>query len=122
MDSALDIVKDGATAAGFAKILVDLVKIMPVPSPSVILPVLAFAFAEGCAFLLFLAGDSPTSRQSIAVTVLVGIAATGVAIAATQLQSKGDKVEERVDTALAAPAGTTKKQVDAEVFGTGDGK
>ena len=121
---ALDIVKDGATAAGFAKILVDVVKLMPVPAPGAVLPVLAFVFSEGCAFLLFFAGSTdPLNRQSIAITVLVGIAATGGAIIATALQSKANKTEERVDAALVAPVGTTKAQVDAQVFGgTGDSK
>jgi ABC-type Fe3+-siderophore transport system permease subunit len=120
---ALDIVKDGATAAGFAKILVDLVKLMPIPSPGAVLPILAFVFAEGSAFLLFLAGAGDVNRQSMAITVLVGIAATGVAIGATALQSVANKTEARVDAALVAPVGTTKAQVDAQVFGgTGDGK
>jgi len=119
---ALEIVKDGATAAGFAKILVDLVKVMPIPSPTVILPILAFIFAEACAFLLFLAGDGVYSRQSVSITILVGIAAAATAIGATELQSRGDKVEEKIDAALAAKPGATRADVNAKVYGTGDGK
>lgn len=119
---ALDIVKDGATAAGFAKILVDLVKIMPIPSPTIILPILAFVFAEACAFLLFLAGNGAYSRQSVAITILVGIAAAATAIGATQLQTKADKVDEKLDVALAAKPGATRADVDKIVSGTGDGK
>jgi hypothetical protein len=122
MDAA-DIVIQGAAAAGFAKILVDLVKVIPIPSPSSILPILAFIFSEACAFLL--AGtkaETVFNRPTVFIVILIGIAATAGAMGATALQSKANKTEERVDAALAAPAGTTKAESDASVFGTGDGK
>lgn len=120
---AADIVIQGAAAAGFAKILVDLVKAIPLPSPAAVLPILAFVFSEACAFLL--AGTSAETvfdRPTIFIVILVGIAATAGAMGATALQNKVNKTEERVDAALAAPAGTSKAESDATVFGTGDGK
>lgn len=66
-----DIVTQGGAAAGFAKILVELVKMTTLVSNRNALPVLAFLFSEGCAFLLAATGSDFTfTRQSISVTVL----------------------------------------------------
>lgn len=112
---ALEIVKDGATAAGFAKVLIDVIKMTPIPSPSTSLPILAFVASEVCAFLLFWAGDAPMNRQSLAITVLVGIAATGGAVLASAFQTKADKVDERIDAALSLKPGSTVADVEKKV-------
>ena len=113
MNEGADIITQGAAAAGFAKILVELVKMTTLVSSRNLLPILAFVFAEGCAFLLMATkSDAVFNRQVIAMTVLTGIGATAGAIAATALQSRADKVEERVQTALDLPAGSDKKDVD----------
>lgn len=115
MDPA-DIVTQGAAAAGFAKILVELVKMTTLVASRNALPILAFIFSEGCAFLLAAASsDTVFNRQSIALTVLVGIGATAGAIAATALQTKADRVEERIDVALAMQPGSSKKDVEKEI-------
>ena len=91
MDAA-DIITQGAAAAGFAKILVDLVKMSPLPSPSAVLPVFAFFFSQGCAFLAVAAKDTAVfNRPTIAATILVGIAATAGAIGLTAAQNKANK-------------------------------
>lgn len=111
-----DIITQGAAAAGFAKILVELVKMTTLVANRNALPVLAFVFSEGCAFLLAATGtDFVFNRQSIAVTVLVGIGATAGAIAATALQTRADRVDERIDVALAMEPGSSKKDVDKEI-------
>lgn len=89
--NAGDIITQGAAAAGFAKILVDLIKVSPIPSPSVIIPVFAFICSEGCAFLLFMANGGVLTSQSIALTALLGIAATAGAIGITAAQKQADK-------------------------------
>lgn len=89
---AHDIITQGAAAAVFAKILVDLIKMSPVYSPPAVLPILAFLFSEGCAFLL--AGtDAGTvfNRSTIFRTVLIGIAATAGAIGITEAQKQAAK-------------------------------
>lgn len=89
---AQDIITQGAAAAVFAKILVDLVKMSPVYSPSAVLPILAFIFSEGCAFLL--AGTDPSvvfDRSTIFTTALVGIGATAGAIGITAAQNQANK-------------------------------
>jgi hypothetical protein len=88
---AADIVTQGAAAAGFAKVLVDLIKLSPVPSPSIVLPIFAFICSEGCAFLLFLANGGAFTSQSIAICALVGIAATAGAIGMTAAQNKANE-------------------------------
>lgn len=84
----IDIVTQGAAAAGFAKILVDLVRLSPIPSPSAFLPPLALIFSEACAFLLFAAKGGTFNQQSIASTLLVGIAATAGAVGITEVQKQ----------------------------------
>lgn len=113
MNEGADIITQGAAAAGFAKVLVELVKMTTLVSARNLLPVLAFIFAEGCAFLLMATRDDAVfNRQTIAVTVLTGIGATAGAIAATALQTKADKVDERIDTALGLPPGSGKKDIE----------
>jgi hypothetical protein len=113
---AADIVTQGAAAAGFAKILVDLVKLSPLPTVSKALPVLAFIFSESCAFLLAATNpDTVFDRPTISVIVLVGIGATAGAIAITTTQTKADRVEERLDTALRLQPGSDKADVDSAI-------
>lgn len=90
--STTDIITQGAATAGFAKVLVDLVKMSPIPSPSAVLPALAFLFSEACAFLLA-GSDAATvfDRPTVMLTVLVGIAATAGAIGMTEAQNKANQ-------------------------------
>lgn len=88
---AADMVTQGAAAAGFAKILVDLVKMSPIPSPSIVLPIFAFIFSEASAFLLFMANGGTFTSQNVALTVLIGIAATAGAIGITAAQNQANK-------------------------------
>lgn len=89
---AVDIITQGAAAAGFAKILVDLIKLSPIPSPSVVLPIFAFICSEGCAFLLAASNAATVfNRPTITMTVLVGIAATAGAIGMTAAQNKANE-------------------------------
>lgn len=93
--TAAEILTQGAAASAFAKILVDLVKVSPLPSPSLLLPVLALVFSEAMAFLLFATGTEPFTRQAIAQTILVGVAATAGAIGTTALQNRSNDDKER---------------------------
>lgn len=91
MDS-IDIVTQGAAAAGFAKVLVDLIKMSPIPSPSVVLPIFAFLLSEGCAFLLAAShAETVFNRPTITLTILVGIAATAGAMGITAAQNQANK-------------------------------
>lgn len=91
MDTA-GIVTQGAAAAGLAKVLVDLIKLSPIPSPAVVLPIFAFVCSEACAFLLA-AADATTvfNRPTITLTILIGIAATAGAAGITAVQNQANK-------------------------------
>lgn len=86
-----DIITQAAAGSMFAKVLVDAIKTSPIPSPSAILPVLAFLFGEGAAFLLLLADNGVLDRPSVSRTVLVGVLAGGSAIGVTVLQNKSNE-------------------------------
>lgn len=89
---AQEIITQGAATAGFAKILVDLVKMSPVYSPPAALPILAFVFSEACAFLL--AGTSASvvfDRPTIFATILIGIGAAAGAMGITAAQNQANK-------------------------------
>jgi hypothetical protein len=88
---ATDLITQAAAATMFAKVLVDIVKTSPIPSPTAVLPVLALLFGEGCAFLLFIAGGGVLSHQTEAQIGLVGILAAGSAIGVTALQNKSNE-------------------------------
>lgn len=91
MDAA-DIITQGAAAAAFAKILVDLVKMSPIYSPPTVLPLLGLAFGEGAAFLLAASKPEITfTRSVIAITVLVGISAAAGAMGLTAAQNQANK-------------------------------
>lgn len=89
--NAGDIVTQGAAAAGFAKVLVDLIKLSPIPSPSVVLPIFAFICSEMCAFLLLIANGGTVNSQTAAITALIGIAATAGAAGMTAVQNKANE-------------------------------
>ncbi len=89
--NATDIITQAAAAAMFAKVLVDVLKTSPIPSPSAVLPIAAFLFGEGAAFLLLIAGNGQLVRSAIAQTVLVGVLAGGSAIGVTALQNKSNE-------------------------------
>lgn len=116
LDGGADIITQGAAAGAFAKVLVELVKMTSLVSNRNALPILAFVSSEVCAFLLAATGaDFVFNRQSISLTILVGIGATAGAIAATALQTKADRVDERINVALTMQPGKTQKDVDKEI-------
>ena len=115
---AMTIFKDGATAGLLAKVLVDMIKKSPIPSPSTVRPLLALLFSMSCAVLLFMTSTEPFNRQTIAFTICVGLVATGSAVAATMMQTTADRVEERIDVALKLPPDSTKADVNKELAKT----
>lgn len=84
------VVQTGA-AGMFTKVLVDIVKTSPLPSPSAILPILAFIFGEIVSLLLHVAGGGTLNSQSYANIALVGILAAGSAMGVTALQNKSNE-------------------------------
>jgi hypothetical protein len=88
---AQEVITQSVAVAGFAKILVDLVKMSPVYFSPNVLPILAFFFSQACAFLLAATNASVVfNRPTISLTILVGILATAGAIAITEAQKRAN--------------------------------
>lgn len=105
------------------KVLVDVVKGAVPKLPSTILPPIGLVVGFLFAVLVLVAVETPFKGSVYAQCAIAAVGAQVGAMAVTAFQSKVNKTEERVDAALAAPAGTTKAEVDAKVFnGTGNGK
>jgi hypothetical protein len=104
-----------AAGAGFiAKMVVDGVK-MAVDMPRWMPVLLAFVVAQGGEFLLLLSQNATFTNPTIASAVIIGIIAWGLAIGVTALQTKANKVEEKIDAARNLPKGATREDVENAV-------
>ena len=104
------------------KVLVDVVKGAVASMPPAVLPIVGLVIAYLFCLVVLVANKTPFDGSVFAQCGIAAVGAQVGAMAVTAFQSKVNKTEERVDAALAAPAGTTKAESDAKVFGTGDGK
>lgn len=105
------------------KVLVDIVKAAVPVIPASGLPVVGLVIAYLFCIVVLIANKTAFDGSVYAQCGIAAVGAQVGAMAVTAFQNKVNKTEERVDAALAAPTGTTKAQVDAQVFkGTGDGK
>lgn len=101
-----------AAGAGFiAKMIVDGIK-MAVDMPRWMPVLLAFIAAQAGEFLLLLSQGAVFNNQVIAQAVVIGLIAWGLTIGVTELQKKANKTEERLETALAMPEGSSKSDVE----------
>jgi hypothetical protein len=97
------------------KFLVDVVKGWNVV-PGSLLPVIGIVIGYVFCIIVLIAAKTPFDS---AVYAQCGIAAVGAqiaAMAATWNQNRAEKVEERVQTALDLPQGSSKADVNAKVF------
>lgn len=104
------------------KVLVDVVKGAIPRLPPSVLPLAGLIVGFLFAMLVLVAVEVPFKGSVYAQCGIAAVGAQVGAMAVTAFQNKVNKTEERVDAALAAKAGTTKAESDAQVFGTGDGK
>lgn len=86
-----DIITTAAAVTTFVKILVDIVKTSPIPSPGAVVPALALVISVGVSFLYALAQGTAIHAQSAAQIGLVAILATGGSIGVTALQNKANE-------------------------------
>lgn len=121
MDNLAQFIQAAAGAAFIAKMVVDGIR-MAVDMPRWMPVLLAFIAAQVGEFLLLLSQGATFTTQATAQAGIVGLIAWGLSIGVTELQKRASRVEERVDAALAAPAGTSKKESDATVFESKEGK
>jgi hypothetical protein len=112
MNSNLAQFIQAAAGAGFiAKMIVDGFR-MAVDMPRWMPVLLAFVAAQVGEFLLLLSQGATFTQQTIAQAGLIGLIAWGLTIGVTELQKKANKTEERIDTALAMPEGSTKNDLE----------
>lgn len=104
------------------KVLVDVVKGALPKLSSSLLPLVGLVIGFGFSMVVLVAVKIPFDASAFAQCGIAAVGAQVGAMAVTAFQNKVNKTEERMDAALAASAGTTKAEVDAKVFGTGDGK
>lgn len=101
-----------AAGAGFiSKMIVDGVR-LAVDMPRWAPILLAFIAAQGGEFLLLASQGATLSSQTTAQAVTIGIIAWGLTIGVTELQKRASKTEERIDTALAMPEGSSKDDLE----------
>ena len=101
-----------AAGAGFiAKMVVDGVR-MAVDMPRWMPVLLAFVAAQAGEFLLLLSQGAVFNQQGIAQAITIGLIAWGLTIGVTELQKRASKTEERIDTALAMPQGSSKDDLE----------
>lgn len=105
------------------KVLVDVVKAAWESLPAKVLPLVGLVIAFGFSIVVLIAVKTHLDASVFAQCGIAAVGAQVGAMAVTAFQSKVNRTEERVEAALAAPTGTTKAEVDAQVFkGTGNGK
>jgi hypothetical protein len=97
------------------KVLVDVVKGMWANAPGGVLPPIGLVIGFVVALVVLVATRQPLDGAVYAQCVLAAIGAQVGAMAVTGLQNKVNKVEERVEAALAAEPGTTKAEINEAV-------
>jgi len=116
MENLATFVQAAAGAGFIAKMVVDGVR-MAVDMPRWMPVLLAFIAAQAGEFLLLLSQGAVFNQQVIAQAVTIGLIAWGLTIGVTELQKRANKTEERIDTALAMPEGSSKDDLEKAMEG-----
>ena len=88
---ATSIVTMAAAVTTFVKVLVDAIKVSPIPSPGAIVPILALVLSFILSFVYQVAQGVTMNHQVMAQTALVAILAFGGAVGVTALQNRGNQ-------------------------------
>lgn len=121
MDSVAGFITAAAGAAFLANLIVGGIK-KAVDLPRWAPVLLAYLAATGGQFLLLITEGAIFTTPIIAKAIVIGLIAWGLSIGLVEVQRKGDKVDEKIDTALAMERGSTRAELEKVVSGTGDGK
>lgn len=114
MENLAQFIQAAAGAAILAKMVVDGLK-MAVDMPRWAPVLLAFIAAQGGEFLLLLSQNAEFTNPAIAQAVIIGLIAWAIAIGSTELQKKANRTEEKIDTALNMPKGSTRAELETAV-------
>jgi predicted neutral ceramidase superfamily lipid hydrolase len=74
----------------FVKVLVDAMKISPIPSPAAVIPIVTLVLSLVLAVLYDVANSVSLTRQALAQSVFVAILAFGGAVGVTELQKRSN--------------------------------
>lgn len=99
------------------KVLVDVVKGMFDSLPPKFLPAIGLIIAYLFCLVVLVAAGVPFTSSVYAQCGIAAVGAQVAAMAASGLQNKVNKVDERIDAALAMDKGATRADVDAKVKG-----
>lgn len=88
-----NLIIQAVAVAMFAKALVDIIKISPLPSANGLLPILGVVFAFGIALLLDVTDGITLNGKACANAALVAILAGATAAGVTVLQNKGNQTQ-----------------------------
>lgn len=97
------------------KFLVDVVKGWS-KVPGSALPVVGIAIGYAFCVLVLIAAETPFKAAVFAQCGIAAVGAQVAAMAVTWNQTRANKVEERIQTALDLPQGSSKDDVNAKVF------
>lgn len=114
MDNLATFIQAAAGAGFIAKMVVDGVR-MAVDMPRWLPVLLAFIAAEGGEFLLLLSQGAAFTTQTTAQAIIIGLIAWAIAIGSTELQKRANRTEEKIDTALNMPKGSTRQDLENAV-------
>lgn len=114
MDNLATFIQAAAGAGFISKMVVDGVR-MAVDMPRWMPVLLAFIAAEGGEFLLLLSQGATFTTQTTAQAIIIGLIAWAIAIGSTELQKRANRTEEKIDTALNMPKGSSRQDLETAV-------
>ena len=97
------------------KFLVDVVKGWNL-LPGSVLPLVGIVIGYGFCVIVLVAASTPFAAAVYAQCAIASVGAQIAAMAVTWNQTRANRVEERIQTALDLPAGSNKAEVDKVVF------
>lgn len=104
-----------SAAASYTIIIVAALKMAWPNAPSYLIVLSAFISGILLSFLLAIAQGDTLTTQLSAKCALAGISAAAGAIGIRATSNKADKIDERVQTALDLPKGSTPSDVEAKM-------
>lgn len=98
------------------KFLVDVVKGAWTTVPGAVLPLVGIVIGYVFCVIVLVASETAFSAAVYAQCAIASVGAQVAAMAVTWNQTRANKVEERIQTALDLPQGSTKAEVDEKVY------
>lgn len=101
------------------KVLVDVIKAAVPKLPGSLLPPIGIVIAYLFCLVVLIAAEIAFKSSVYAQCAIAAVGAQVGAMAVTSLQTHVNKVDEKIQTALDSPKGTTREQLDATMKSAG---